>query len=284
MLTLFCLLRLWCSRRSGSRVGGAAGGVVVSPMGNRGRQVVEKIKRYWWLAACLWALLAFVSWHFESTCGVFFSSACLSEYWDGIRWIALLKWVFPYQTLIGGFAALLAGFIVLKSTRETIEASKHQKLIELELMYDQQVAHSAKILQLVALEFYILCGKFMSRFTRADGFSTSWLDNFGQDVVEHDPELWEIARKSETLINHLMAAEIDASHRGSIMDQCALLAYAAYEVFQQAANEDLEEDSPHRVAHFDPTEVNAFMEDRGLVRSQLLDLQRYFNWMKSRST
>lgn len=210
---------------------------------------------------------------------MFFSSGCLSQYWDGLRWVALLKWVSPYQTLLGGFAALLAGLIVLKSTRETIKASKRQKVIELEMLYDQQVAHTTKVLQLVGVEFYILCGKFMSRYTQPDGFNTSWLASFGHDVVEYDPELWEIARKSETLINHLMGGDVDGAHRSLVMDQCALLAFATYEIFQQCANEDFEKDVPDRDAFFDPTEVKSFMADRKLGRDKLLDIQRYFNWM-----
>ncbi len=66
-----------------------------------------------------WALLAFVAWHYESTCGVFFSAACASEYWSAIRWIVLLKWVAPYQTLLGGLAALAAGTFVLLAARAT---------------------------------------------------------------------------------------------------------------------------------------------------------------------
>lgn len=93
--------------------------MVVSPTGNRVGEIVENLKRYWWMAFCLWALLAFVSWHFETTCGLFFSSACLSEYWDGIRWIALFKWVLPYQTLIAGAFAVAGGAFALIAARHS---------------------------------------------------------------------------------------------------------------------------------------------------------------------
>ncbi len=80
---------------------------------------MEKLKRYWWVGVCLWALLAFVSWHYESTCGVFFASGCLSEYWAGVRWISLLKWVSPYQTLIAGVSAVAGGAFALIAARHS---------------------------------------------------------------------------------------------------------------------------------------------------------------------
>jgi hypothetical protein len=109
------------------------GGVVVSPTGIGVGEIVEKFKRYWWLVLCLWALLAFVSWHYESTCGMFFSSACLSGYWDGLRWIALLKWVTPYQTLLaGGFAVAGGAFALIAARHSTattlaLENSKNRQ-------------------------------------------------------------------------------------------------------------------------------------------------------------
>jgi hypothetical protein len=84
---------------------------------------VEKLKRYWWVGVCSWALLAFVSWHYESSCGVFLSSACLSNYWEGVRWIALLKWVSPYQTLIAGVFAVAGGAFALIAARHSTATS-----------------------------------------------------------------------------------------------------------------------------------------------------------------
>ena len=75
--------------------------------------------------AALWLLLAFVAWHYESTCGVFFSGACFASYWDGLRWVVLAKWIHPYQTLIGGIAALAAGMFVLIAARQTSEDSRN---------------------------------------------------------------------------------------------------------------------------------------------------------------
>ena len=85
--------------------------------------MITKIMRWAPLAIAGWALLAFVSWHYESTCGVFFNAACLSQYWEGLRWLVLLKWVMPYQTLLGGIGAVAAGAFVLIAAKRTAEES-----------------------------------------------------------------------------------------------------------------------------------------------------------------
>ena len=90
--------------------------------------MMQKLKQTVWYVLPTWALLAFVSWHYESDCGVFFSPACGSEYWEGIRWMVLLKWVLPYQTLIGGIAALAAGAFVLLAARQTSSDARSDSL------------------------------------------------------------------------------------------------------------------------------------------------------------
>ncbi|TGR71398.1 hypothetical protein EN837_08260 [bacterium M00.F.Ca.ET.194.01.1.1] len=239
---------------------------------------MEKFKRYWWLVLCLWALLAFVSWHYESTCGVFFASECLSEYWAGIRWIALLKWVSPYQTLLGGFAALAAGAFVLISTRETLEENRRQKVIDLQLTQDLRDAHITKTLELISVEFYILSGKLRSEYLIADNTAFHCVNNAAEDLAEHDPELLAIARITETLINHQRAKLENGRLPQELMNQCSMLAYAAYQIFLQAAEEDFDEEAPRRISHFDPSDVNELLVERSLTKDDLLDLQQYFKW------
>ncbi|WP_408914059.1 hypothetical protein [Brucella pseudogrignonensis] len=71
-----------------------------------------------------WALLAFIAWHYESTCGMFLSGACFSVYWDSLRKIVLLKWVYSYQTLIAGLAAVTGGFATLYAAKTALDSSK----------------------------------------------------------------------------------------------------------------------------------------------------------------
>lgn len=81
--------------------------------------MIGSYKKWVVVGVSLWALTAFIAWHVESTCGMFLSGACFSDYWEGIRWIVLLKWVYHYQTLLGGFAALAAGAFVLLAAKQT---------------------------------------------------------------------------------------------------------------------------------------------------------------------
>ncbi len=90
--------------------------------------MITRFKQAIWCVVTLWALLAFVAWHYENDCGVFFSAKCGSVYWEGVRWIALLKWVFPYQTLLGGIAALAAGAFVLLAARQTSSDARSDRL------------------------------------------------------------------------------------------------------------------------------------------------------------
>ncbi|MFC7067425.1 hypothetical protein [Brucella rhizosphaerae] len=81
---------------------------------------MEKWKSWAIGIASTWALLAFVAWHYESTCGMFLSGACFSEFLEWVRWIILLKWVNPYQQLLAGLAAVAGGAFVIFSGREQI--------------------------------------------------------------------------------------------------------------------------------------------------------------------
>lgn len=73
----------------------------------------NKIKRWAFFLFSAWVLLAFIAWHYESTCGMFLSGACWAELWDGARHVVLLKWVKEYQTLVAGMFALLGASFVL---------------------------------------------------------------------------------------------------------------------------------------------------------------------------
>ncbi|KAB2671127.1 hypothetical protein F9K77_14350 [Ochrobactrum sp. LMG 5442] len=79
-----------------------------------------------------WVLLAFVSWHVESKCGVFFGKACFSEFLGWTRWVILLKWVDSYQQLLAGIAAIIGGAFVVLAGREQIknmrETRKRERL------------------------------------------------------------------------------------------------------------------------------------------------------------
>lgn len=145
-------------------------------------------------------------------------------------------------------------------------------------MLGQQDAHTQKILQLISVEFYILSGKFRSQFLIATNSTIDCLNDVAKDLAEYDPELLAIARITETLISHQKGEAKGGPLPDHLMRQCSLLAYAAYDIFLQASDEDFEQDVPQRGSYFDPTETKKFLADHLLGTDQLLDLKQYFDW------
>jgi hypothetical protein len=88
---------------------------------------MEKWKSWAIGIGAAWVLLAFVSWHVDSKCGVFFGKACFSEFLEWARWTILLKWVNPYQQLLAGLAALVGGAFVILAGREQIRHLRDTK-------------------------------------------------------------------------------------------------------------------------------------------------------------
>ncbi|MGX9992131.1 hypothetical protein ACS4RR_023710 [Rhizobium sp. Z1P35] len=86
--------------------------------------MIDRFRRWAPIAVAIWVLTAFIAWHYESACGVFFSGVCVSQYWAGLRWILLLKWIAPYQTLLGGLAAVAAGTFVLLAAKLSSEQAQ----------------------------------------------------------------------------------------------------------------------------------------------------------------
>ncbi|MBY5815439.1 hypothetical protein HFN60_07210 [Rhizobium leguminosarum] len=86
--------------------------------------MIDGFRRWAPIAVAIWALMAFIAWHYESACGFFFSGVCFSQYWAGLRWILLLKWIAPYQTLLGGLAAVAAGTFVLLAAKLSSEQAQ----------------------------------------------------------------------------------------------------------------------------------------------------------------
>ncbi len=93
---------------------------------------MEKWKSWAIGIGAAWVLLAFIAWNYESTCGMFLSGKCAELYWDGLRHVLLLKWVYPYKELLAGMAALGGGAFVVIAGREQIshlrESKKRERL------------------------------------------------------------------------------------------------------------------------------------------------------------
>jgi hypothetical protein len=86
----------------------------------------EKAKPWLILGVSAWALLAFVAWHYESTCGMFLSSECWSRHWNALRNFVLFRWLYDFQTLLAGFAAIAGGAFVLLGSKLNSEETKNE--------------------------------------------------------------------------------------------------------------------------------------------------------------
>jgi hypothetical protein len=112
-----------------------------------------RIKTYLIGAGALWALLAFVAWHYESTCGMFLSGACWATYWDGLRHVLLLKWVWDFQTLVAGVLTLIGAFAVMytawykiNETRKDESDKRRRDITSAYIAISDEFAEAAKTL------------------------------------------------------------------------------------------------------------------------------------------
>ncbi|WP_144115322.1 hypothetical protein [Agrobacterium pusense] len=237
--------------------------------------MVEKIKRYWWLAACLWALLAFVSWHFESTCGVFFFSACLSEYWAGIRWIALLKWVSPYQALLAGIAAVVGGYFVLLSQRLQIDEARRVGVASKDASFRAALATVRSECLHVADQ---LGSDELHTSTKTLDFTRASFPIF----ADRDPRLLHITMS----VTHRLEKALEEKNKGreSAFSQTKLLWYSsigmafAELLIQVSEKLNANEDASVSYASFDGHRLYSFLERRGQTPSVLFELGAYFSW------
>lgn len=109
---------------------------------------IKKIKRWVFVGFSLWALLALVAWHYESTCGMFLSGDCWAQYWDGARHVVLLRWVGENETLVSASMALLGGFSVIAAAWLTIYDARQKDRENRRIM-------SRKICHIIAAEFQL---------------------------------------------------------------------------------------------------------------------------------
>ena len=73
-----------------------------------------------------WVLLAFIAWQTESTCGMFLSAECTTVYWNWVRYFVLFRWLYDFQTLLAGFAAIAGGAFVLLGAKLNSQESKNE--------------------------------------------------------------------------------------------------------------------------------------------------------------
>ncbi len=223
----------------------------------------------------MWALLAFVSWHYESTCGVFFASGCLSEYWVGIRWIALLKWVTPYQALLAGIAAVVGGYFVLLSQRLQIDEARRIGVASKDASFRAALATVRSECLHVADH---LGSDELHTSTKTLDFTRASFPIF----ADRDPRLLHITMS----VTHRLEKALEEKTKGreSAFSQTKFLWYSsigmafAELLIQVSEKLSAKEDASVSYASFDGHRLYSFLERRGQSPSVLFELGAYFRW------
>ncbi|MEJ5026349.1 hypothetical protein [Brucella anthropi] len=87
---------------------------------------MEKWKSWAIGIGAVWVLLAFIAWQTESDCGMFLSAECTTVYWNWVRNFVLLRWLYDFQTLLAGFAAIAGGAFVLFGAKLNSQESRNE--------------------------------------------------------------------------------------------------------------------------------------------------------------
>lgn len=119
---------------------------------------------------------------------------CGKELWDGARYIVLFRWLKDYQEALGGVATLIAAIVAFNAV--TYQVSHGLKQEE-----KRQNDRIRKTVNLVALEFNIAASNIDGGNEKAWRDEVTWRSNVVGDIAEFDPELLEIFRYTENLIN-----------------------------------------------------------------------------------
>lgn len=223
----------------------------------------------------LWALLAFTSWHYESTCGLIFSSGCLSEYWVGIRWVVLLKWVTPYQALLAGMAAVVGGYFVLLSQRLQIDEARRIGVAAKDASFLAALATVRSECLHVADH---LSSDELHASTKTLDFARASFPIF----ADRDPRLLHITMS----VTHRLEKALEEKTKGqdSAFSQTKFLWYSsigmafAELLIQVSEKLNANEDASVSYASFDGHPLYNFLERRGQNPSVLFELGPYFRW------
>jgi hypothetical protein len=188
-----------------------------------------RIKTYLIFAGALWALLAFVAWHYESTCGMFLSGSCWATYWAGLRRVLLLKWVEDYQTLVAGLLAFAAGTFAYTATSLKI---KHEQAAESRRRTEEQGNACA----ILAADFFMAFQTLVKSISDANTIKQST----ALRIIPHPQtfKVYEIDRHLGMALTAIQEAAHDYQNLDEDMQritsvECLMLA----QIFRQAADE-----------------------------------------------
>lgn len=244
------------------------------------------------VAVSAWLAIAVVFAIERSPCGTLFSAQCRRIYWNILGDVVLLKWVYDYQTLIGGLCALAAGAFVLIANRETNRAAIETRIFEEELAEAAEIDDMKKRLHLLAVEFNVTGSHLREGRPDWPGSSWKWLDDQSLHIADYDPEILEVARFAQSFIvmdiqstQSLWIGDMSYDNaKRSLCRSASAVAYAAQLIIQQVADEEPSDEIVSRRGTFDPHDLKSVLRSLGKTRADLRDLDYFFDWAAHAAT
>ncbi len=233
-----------------------------------------------------WAVSAIVFAIERSPCATLMSPHCRRLIWTKLGDVVLLHWVYDFQTLLGGALAFIAGAFVLKASRETNDTTREMRQFDNEVADAVELDNLKKRLDLVAIEFSIAASHLKEEIFVWPGANWRWLDEQAIYIAEYDPEILEVARMAQSLImmetSKAEAVPITSpgseSTRRNMFRTAAAIARATNLIFQQCADEEVEDIPETRRGTFNPYDLDKTLHSLGRKRHHLRDISFFFNW------
>ncbi len=235
---------------------------------------------------CVWVVSAIIFAFERSPCGTLLSPHCGRLIWTKVGDAVLLRWVYDFQTLLGGALAFIAGAFVLKASRETNETTREMRQFDNEVADAVELNNLKKRLDLVAIEFNIAASHLKEDNFMWPGANWRWLDEQAIYIAEYDPEILEVARMAQSLImmetSRAEAVPITSPGgeitRRNMFRTAAAIARATNLIFQQCADEEVEDIPETRRGTFNPYDLDKTLRSLGRKRHHLRDISFFFNW------
>ncbi|MCK4205278.1 hypothetical protein J3U99_10915 [Brucella pituitosa] len=236
---------------------------------------MEKWKSWAIGIASTWVLLAFIAWQAESDCGVFFSRACFSESLSVARWIILLKWISPYQTLIAGLAAVAGGGFVLWS--QVLQIRENRTIAA-----EKRIDDFKSALAITRAEIIHISDHLYKETLYTENANLNHTRSNLQTIASFDPRLLHITMSVLNRLDKALQekAKGDASSFSSVKFAWFSSVGLCFADLLRQVQYRLEKGAPLQVEHgsFDGTQVYEFLLNRLQHPDILFELGPYFVW------
>lgn len=189
------------------------------------------------------------------------------KYWEGFRYILLLKWVYPYKELIAGITALGGGAFVVLAGREQIshlrESKKRERL--------EQALDSFYIVGTTVFEYY---RKLKGSDAAPEPIPMPEASVL-KDIAYISPQLTQhFVRIQNRTSSVFERCQTQPKHMKSVKKSYLAYSYCLFQIFRQIGKNAKENsDFTHRLNlsefQFDCTPIEQLVEEFGLEERHL---------------